>query len=83
MRMSRLSIELTPEEHQKIKAIAALQGRSIRDYVLERILPSGGDDMAALQELEAFLAPRIADAESGNIISSSAHKIFEETLAGR
>lgn len=81
--MSRLSIELTPEEHQKIKAIAALQGRSIRDYVLERILPSGGDDMAALQELEAFLASRIADAENGNIISSSAHKIFEETLAGR
>lgn len=81
--MSRLSIELTPEEHQKIKAIAALQGRSIRDYVLERILPSGGDDVAALQELEAFLAPRIADAENGNTLLSSAHEIFEETLAGR
>lgn len=81
--MSRLSIELTPEEHQKIKAIAALQGRSIRDYVLERILPSESDNMAALQELEAFLTPRIKDAENGKTISSSAHEIFEETLAAR
>ncbi len=79
--MSRLSIELTPEEHQKIKAIAALQGSSIRDYVLERILPSEDDEAAALQELEAFLAPRINDAQKGNTISSSAHEIFEKTLA--
>ncbi|MEZ5918977.1 MAG: antitoxin [Alphaproteobacteria bacterium] len=79
--MSRLSIELTAEEHQKIKAIAALQGSSIRDYVLERILPSEGEDMAALQELEAFLAPRIKDALEGNVISSSAQSIFEETLS--
>mgnify|MGYP001069213892 CR=1 FL=1 len=79
--MSRLSIELTPEEHQKIKAIAALQGSSIRDYVLERILPSEDDEAAALQELGAFLAPRINDAQNGNTISSSAHEIFEETLA--
>ncbi len=79
--MSRLSIELTSEEHQKIKAIAALQGSSIRDYVLERILPAEGDDIAALQELEAFLAPRIKDAENGDTVSSSAQEIFEETLA--
>ncbi len=79
--MSRLSIELTSEEHQKIKAIAALQGSSIRDYVLERILPVEGDDIAALQELEAFLAPRIKDAENGDTISASAQEIFEKTLA--
>lgn len=80
--MSRLSIELTAEEHQKIKAVAALQGRSIRDYVLARILPSQSD-RAALQELTVFLAPRVKDAQRGNILSSSAKKIFEETLSDR
>ncbi len=79
--MSRLSIELTAEEHKKVKAVAAMQGSSIRDYVLKRILPSQGDALA-LRELDAFLAPRIKDAQSGNVISSSARDIFEETLSG-
>ncbi len=80
--MSRLSIELTAEEHKKIKAVAALHGHSIRDYVLERILPSP-NDILALQELDTFLAPRIRDAQDGNILSSSAQNIFEETLSGQ
>ena len=36
--MPRLSIDITPEEHQKLKAIAALKGESIKDYVLKRTL---------------------------------------------
>ena len=52
MVMSRLSIELTPEEHQKIKAIAALKNSSIKEYVLERILPSDSAQISALQELK-------------------------------
>lgn len=80
--MSRLSIELTAEEHKKVKAVAAMQGRSIRDYVLERILPSPKDDLA-LQELGTFLAPRIRDAKKGNVLSSSAKKIFEEALSSQ
>lgn len=79
--MSRLSIELTPEQHQKIKAIAALKGSSIREYVLKRILPSEEDDSQALQELEAFLAPRIKDAEIGNVLHSTAQEIFEEAFS--
>lgn len=78
--MSRLSIEVTFEEHKAIKAMAALKGRSIREYVLEQILPSKKDEALALQELEAFLALRIEDADNGNVISSSAREIFEEVL---
>jgi uncharacterized protein (DUF1778 family) len=33
----RLSIEVSPEEHKKIKKLAALHGNSIREYVLESI----------------------------------------------
>ncbi|MBU1147040.1 MAG: hypothetical protein KKD11_01695 [Candidatus Omnitrophica bacterium] len=31
----RLSIDVFPEEHKKIKAYAALHGQTIREYVLE------------------------------------------------
>lgn len=80
--MSRLSIELTAEEHKNIKAVASLQGRSIRDYVLERILPSHNDELA-LRELDVFLAPRIKGVKKGKTISSTARDIFEETLSNQ
>ena len=46
--MPRLSIDITPEEHQKLKAIAALKGESIKDYVLKRTLGDAPalDDMS-------------------------------------
>ena len=75
--MSRLSIELTLEQHQKIKAIAALKGSSIREYVLERILPSEEDDNRVLRELKAFLAPRIEEAGKGDVARSTALEIFK------
>ncbi|MFC1746439.1 hypothetical protein ACFL35_20770 [Candidatus Riflebacteria bacterium] len=31
----RLSIDVHPDEHRKIKAFAALDGKSIREFVLE------------------------------------------------
>jgi hypothetical protein len=33
--LSHLSIEVTPERHQRLKAIAALCGKTIKDYILE------------------------------------------------
>ena len=53
----RLSIEVAPEEHQRLRAVAALQGKSIEDYVLERVLPvtPTPEQEQALQQLEAFL----------------------------
>ena len=53
-----LSIELSPEQHQLLKAAAAIQGKSIKDYVLSRTLP-GNDEQEALRQLETFLKPRI------------------------
>ena len=37
--MPRLSIEITESEHRKIKALAALSGKSVREYVVERLFP--------------------------------------------
>jgi len=77
----RLSIEVTPEQHQRLKAIAALSGKSIKDYVLERVFlesssPANGEE--ALRELEAFLEPRIKGAQDA-VSGKSVKQIFEET----
>lgn len=73
----RLSIEITPEQHQRLKATAALQGKSIKDYVLDRTLPDS-DEQTALQELEVFLKPRIEAARKGDFSSKSIDDIFDE-----
>lgn len=75
----RLSIEVTPEQHQHLKAAAALQGESIKDYVLKRTLPDI-NQKKALEELEAFLEPRIAAAKSGEISTKSVDDIFDKVL---
>ncbi len=70
----RLSIEMTPEQHQRLKAVSALSGQRIKDYVLDRVLPDQGED-EALRQLEKFLEPRLK--ETG--IHKTAQQIFEET----
>lgn len=72
--MPRLSIDLNPQEHQQLKAMAALKGQSIKDYVLSRTLSdlpgsAGLSDQDALQALKTLLAPRIAEAEAGHTIA--------------
>ena len=76
--MSRLSIDLTPEQHQKIKAVAALQGKSIKEYVLAQILPTSSDEDMALSELETLLDERIKSVRAGKISKKSVEEIFQE-----
>lgn len=81
--MRRLSIAVTPEQHQRLKAIAALHGKTIKDYVLERALPPLPDmdaltEEEALHQLETFLKPRIDAAERGEVITKSVEQIFAE-----
>ncbi len=81
--MRRLSIEVTPEQHQRLKAVAALHGKTLKDYVLERALPPlpEKDDLTeteALHQLEAFLKPRIEAAVQGEAMMKSVEQIFAE-----
>jgi len=83
--MRRLSIEVTTDQHQRLKAIAALQGKSIKEYVLERALPpalerEGLSEAEALHQLEAFLAPRIDAAKRGELSTRSPGEIFEDVV---
>ncbi len=86
--MRRLSIEVTPEQHQRLKAVAALQGKTIKDYVLERALPPFPDmgsmsDEEAIAKLEDYLKPRIESARKGEFASRSVEEIFEDVRQDR
>lgn len=81
--MPRLSIDITPEEHQKLKAIAALKGQSIKDFVLKRTLGEAPavDAMSedeALEALSGFLKPRIEQARRGELSTKSFEDIRKE-----
>jgi len=81
--MSRLSIEVTPEQHQRLKAIAALHGQTLKDYILERTLPDLPESESlseeeALERLDAFLHTRIAEAERREIVTNSVEQIFSD-----
>jgi len=74
---SRISIDVTPGQHKRLKALAALSGKSIKDYVLGRTLLQSGED-AALSELEGLLAPRIQSARAGQLLEDSVEAVFDE-----
>ena len=80
--MPRISIDVSDQQHQRLKAFAALRGQSIKEYVLEQTLPPIADHDAneakALHELEAFLKPRIEAAERGEVVNRSVTQIFED-----
>ena len=50
--MSRLTIDITDQQHQSLKALAALQGKTIKQYALERLFPGDADADQAWQELK-------------------------------
>ncbi|SEB08551.1 Antitoxin ParD [Rubrimonas cliftonensis] len=81
--MPRLSIEISSQEHQQLKAMAALKGQSIKDYVLSRALvdmpnPVSMTDTEALQALKDLLTPRLVEAEAGQVVTATADDIKRE-----
>lgn len=76
----RLSIEITPEQHKNLKAAAALQGKSIKSYVLEKALPAPAEQ-DALKQLEAHFTPRATAAKEGRLSGKTVDDIFDEEIA--
>lgn len=76
--MSRLTIDMTTEQHQILKAMAALQGKTIKQYTLERLFP---DDDQAWQELQTLLTKRINDGLAGKTSTKSVNEILDDELA--
>ena len=49
--MSRISIDVTPQERHKLKALAALQGRTIKEFVLASTLGASDPNSAEAEAL--------------------------------
>ena len=77
--MSRITIDVTAEEHQKLKALAALQGLTIKDYVLgNTIRAAKSEDEAALSELEEMLDKRIRKSNKQGASERTVSEIFNQ-----
>ncbi len=73
--MGRISIDVTDEQHQRLKALAALKGKSMKQLVLESTL--GGEDPEWLAFI-AILEERIRRHETNPGPSRPVEEIFEE-----
>lgn len=76
--MSRLSIEITSEQHKKIKALAAIQGKTIKDLIIDSVINGNTkDEQKNWDELEKLLLDRIEKAE---ISPKTIEEITEDVL---
>ena len=78
--MSRLTIDITEKQHQSLKAMAALQGKTIKQYALERLFPGDADADQAWQALQVLLRQRVDNALAGKVSDKDVHQILEEEL---
>lgn len=78
--MSRPTIDIIDQQHQRLKAIAALRGKTIRQYALERLFPASTDDEQAWQELKGLLEERIGHGLGGAVSGKSISAILEDEL---
>ncbi|AUM43235.1 antitoxin [Salmonella enterica] len=80
--MSRLTIDITDQQHQSLKALAALQGKTIKQYALERLFPGDADADQAWQELKKLLGNRINNGLEGKVSTKSIGDILDDELSG-
>ena len=78
--MSRLTIDITYQQHQSLKALAALQGKTIKQYALERLFPGDADGEQAWHELKNLLGTRINEGLAGKVSTKSVSEILDEEL---
>jgi Antitoxin ParD len=79
--MSRLTIDITDKQHQALKAMAALEGKTIKDYALERLFPAAQTEEHALAELKVLLEQRLGEAQRGEVTSKSITDIANEVIS--
>lgn len=49
--MSRLSIEIDSDQHRQIKTLATFAGLSIKDYIIQKTLPSKIEEVDTTEHL--------------------------------
>jgi len=78
--MSRLTIDVSDQQHQRLKALAALQGKTIKQYALERLFPTDAAADEAFEELKTVLGGRVRDGLAGKLSTKGVTDILNEEL---
>ena len=78
--MARLTIDMTNQEHQALKAMAALEGKTIKQFTLERLFSVDSSGPEALEPIQALLAERVAQAQRGELADGSVMEIAERAV---
>jgi hypothetical protein len=78
--MSRLTLDVTDQQHQSLKEMAKKEGKTLNEYAIERLFPVMPEDESTLTDLTLLLRERIAEAERGEIDSRSFNGIFVTTI---
>ncbi len=81
--MSRLVIDVSGEQHQQIKALAALQGKTIKALILDKLFTDKDDEQKAWEELEILLASRVEKAEQAGNSTKTFEQLTEEIIKAR
>ncbi|MBA8801483.1 hypothetical protein FHW77_005239 [Agrobacterium sp. RC10-4-1] len=79
--MSRLTIDITDQQHQSLKALAALQGKTIKQYALERLFPGDTDAERALEELKTLMSMRVNEGLAGRLSTKTVGEILDEEIS--
>lgn len=79
--MSRLTIDITDQQHQSLKALAALQGKTIKQYALERLFPGDIDGERAWEELKTLMNTRVNEGLAGKLSRKTVGDILDEEIA--
>lgn len=79
--MSRLTIDITGQQHQSLKALAALQGKTIKQYALERVFPGDTDAERAWEELKTLMSMRVNEGLAGRLSTKTVGEILDEEIS--
>jgi len=67
-------------QHQTLKALAALEGKTLKQYALERLFYGVADREKAHQELKTSLAQRLAEAQEGEVVEESIGEVAQQAM---
>ncbi len=77
--MSRLTIDIARQPNT-LKAMGALQGKTIKQYALEKLFPSAPDEEQAWADLKTLVERRIAESSAGAVSSKTCDEMVDEEL---
>lgn len=79
--MSRLTIDIMDKQHQSLRALAALESKTIKQYALERLFPGDIEGERAWEELKTLMNTRISEGLAGKLSTKTVGEILDEEIA--